>query len=69
MRKVFLASIAAALPIPAALAIVGRRFAGREAIAAFLLSPLMIPHIVPTFAVMVVLDRFHGLDRVLIGKG
>lgn len=40
------ASIAVALSIPAALAIARKRFAGRQAIAAFLLSPLMIPHLV-----------------------
>jgi putative spermidine/putrescine transport system permease protein len=38
--------IASALAIPAALAIARRRFPGRDAISAFLLSPLMIPHIV-----------------------
>jgi putative spermidine/putrescine transport system permease protein len=38
--------IATALAIPAALAIARNRFAGRDALSAFLLSPLMIPHIV-----------------------
>ncbi len=38
--------IATALAVPAALAIARHRFPGRNAISAFLLSPLMIPHIV-----------------------
>jgi putative spermidine/putrescine transport system permease protein len=38
--------IATALALPAALAIARFRFPGRDAISAFLLSPLMIPHIV-----------------------
>jgi len=38
--------IATALAIPAALAIARFRFPGRDAVSAFLLSPLMIPHIV-----------------------
>lgn len=38
--------IATALAIPAALAIARNRFPGRDALSAFLLSPLMIPHIV-----------------------
>jgi putative spermidine/putrescine transport system permease protein len=38
--------LATALAVPAALAIARFRFAGRDAISAFLLSPLMIPHIV-----------------------
>ena len=38
--------IATALAIPAALAIARHRFPGRDALSAFLLSPLMIPHIV-----------------------
>jgi putative spermidine/putrescine transport system permease protein len=37
---------ATALAIPAALAVARFRFPGRDAISAFLLSPLMIPHIV-----------------------
>jgi putative spermidine/putrescine transport system permease protein len=40
------ASIAVVIAVPAALAIARRRFAGRDVIAAFLLSPLMIPHLV-----------------------
>jgi putative spermidine/putrescine transport system permease protein len=38
--------IATALALPAALAIARFRFPGRDALSAFLLSPLMIPHIV-----------------------
>jgi len=38
--------IATALALPAALAVARFRFPGRDAISAFLLSPLMIPHIV-----------------------
>jgi len=38
--------LATALAIPAALAVARFRFRGRDAISAFLLSPLMIPHIV-----------------------
>jgi len=38
--------IATLLAIPAALAIARNRFPGRDALSAFLLSPLMIPHIV-----------------------
>jgi putative spermidine/putrescine transport system permease protein len=38
--------MATALALPAALAIARFRFPGRDAISAFLLSPLMIPHIV-----------------------
>lgn len=40
------ASIAVIIAVPAALAIARRKFAGRDVIAAFLLSPLMIPHLV-----------------------
>ncbi|MEO1702594.1 MAG: ABC transporter permease [Pseudomonadota bacterium] len=40
------ASIAVMISIPAALAIARNRFVGRDAISAFLLSPLMIPHLV-----------------------
>lgn len=39
-------TIAVALSVPAALAIARHRFAGREAITAIFLSPLMIPHVV-----------------------
>jgi putative spermidine/putrescine transport system permease protein len=39
-------AVATILAVPAALAIARRRFRGREAISAFLLSPLLIPHIV-----------------------
>jgi putative spermidine/putrescine transport system permease protein len=38
--------VATALAVPAALAIARHRFPGRDAISGFLLSPLMIPHIV-----------------------
>lgn len=40
------ASVAALISIPAALAIARNKFVGRDSIAAFLLSPLMIPHLV-----------------------
>ena len=39
-------TIAVALSVPAALAIARHRFAGREAITAIFMSPLMIPHVV-----------------------
>ena len=39
-------SVATVLAVPAALAIARHRFPGRDALSAFLLSPLMIPHIV-----------------------
>lgn len=42
----FSATIAVVISIPAALAIARYKFAGREIISAFLLSPLMIPHLV-----------------------
>ena len=38
--------IATVLAVPAALAIARHRFPGRDALSAFLLSPLMIPHVV-----------------------
>lgn len=40
------ATIAVALAVPAALALVRHRFPGRGALTAFFLSPLMIPHVV-----------------------
>lgn len=40
------ATLAVAMAVPAALAIARHKFPGREAISAFLLSPLMIPHLV-----------------------
>ncbi|MFK7862172.1 MAG: ABC transporter permease [Granulosicoccus sp.] len=40
------ASVAVIISIPAALAIARNKFTGRDVIAAFLLSPLMIPHLV-----------------------
>ena len=40
------ATIAAVLAVPSAIAIARYRFAGREALTAILMSPLMIPHIV-----------------------
>ncbi|MEO1747124.1 MAG: ABC transporter permease, partial [Pseudomonadota bacterium] len=40
------ATVAVLISVPAALAIARKKFVGREAIAAFLLSPLMIPHLV-----------------------
>jgi putative spermidine/putrescine transport system permease protein len=39
-------AIAVLLAVPAALAIARYRFAGREAVLAFFMSPLMIPHVV-----------------------
>jgi putative spermidine/putrescine transport system permease protein len=39
-------TIAVLLTVPAALAIARYRFAGREAVLAFFMSPLMIPHVV-----------------------
>ncbi|HUH95175.1 MAG TPA: ABC transporter permease [Casimicrobiaceae bacterium] len=52
--------IASALAIPAALAISRHRFPGRDAISAFLLSPLMIPSIVLGVAFL----RFFSTIRV-----
>lgn len=40
------ATVAVIISVPAALAIARHKFFGRDAIAAFLLSPLMIPHLV-----------------------
>lgn len=40
------ASVAVIIAVPAALAIARHKFAGRDTISAFLLSPLMIPHLV-----------------------
>lgn len=40
------ATLSAAIAVPAALAIVRRRFAGRAALGALLASPLMLPHVV-----------------------
>lgn len=40
------ATLAAVVAVPAALAIARHRFAGRNAIMAFLMSPMMIPHVV-----------------------
>jgi len=42
----FSSSIAVCLAVPAALALTRYRFAGRDAISAFLMSPLMIPNVV-----------------------
>lgn len=59
--------IATALALPAALAIARFRFPGRDAISAFLLSPLMIPHIVlgvaflRFFSAMNINGTFSGL--------
>lgn len=39
-------SLAVAIAVPAALAFVRHRFAGREAIMALFMSPLMVPHVV-----------------------
>lgn len=60
------ASIAVALSVPAALAIARRQFPGREAISAFLLSPLLVPHVVLGVAFL----RFFsevGLSGTFIG--
>mgnify|MGYP005988319503 CR=1 FL=1 len=42
----FSATVAVIISVPAALALARHQFAGRELISAFLLSPLMIPHLV-----------------------
>lgn len=51
------ATIASALAVPSALAIARHRFAGRDTVMAFLMSPLMIPHIVMGVAFL----RFFSL--------
>lgn len=51
------ATIAAALAVPSAMAIARFQFAGRDALMAFLMSPLMIPHIVMGVAFL----RFFSL--------
>lgn len=51
--------IATALAIPAALAIARSRFPGRDALSAFLLSPLMIPHIVLGVAFLRFFSTLH----------
>ncbi len=61
------ASIAVIIAVPAALAIARAKFAGRDVIAAFLLSPLMIPHLVLGVAFLQFYSRiglggsFYGL--------
>jgi putative spermidine/putrescine transport system permease protein len=60
------ATIALALSIPAALATARWRFAGRDAIAAFFLSPLMVPHIVLGVALLKFLSDI-GLSGNLFG--
>jgi putative spermidine/putrescine transport system permease protein len=52
------ATLSALIAVPAALAIARGRFPGRDAIAAFLVSPLMIPHVVLGVAL---LRFFSGL--------
>ncbi len=49
--------VAVAFAVPAALAIARHRFAGREALNAFFMSPLMIPHVVLGIAFL----RFYSL--------
>ncbi|SFU89779.1 putative spermidine/putrescine transport system permease protein [Polaromonas sp. YR568] len=51
------ATIASALALPGAIAIARHRFRGRETLTAFLMSPLMIPHIVMGVAFL----RFFSL--------
>lgn len=51
--------IATALAIPAALAIARNRFPGRDTLSAFLLSPLMIPHIVLGVAFLRFFSTLH----------
>ncbi len=51
--------VASALAIPAALAIARHRFPGRDAISAFLLSPLMIPNIVLGVAFLRFFSSIH----------
>lgn len=55
------ATLAAAIAVPAALAIVRLRFAGRDALVALLASPLMVPHVVLGVAL---LRFFSGLGLV-----
>ena len=59
-------SIAVLFAVPAALAVARYRFAGREAVLAFFMSPLMIPHVVLGIAFL----RFFttiGLGGTFIG--
>lgn len=51
------ASIAVVFAVPAALALARHRFAGRDALSGFFLSPLMIPHVVLGIAFL----RFFNL--------
>ncbi len=60
------ATLSAAIAIPAALAIVRRRFPGRDALAAMLVSPLMIPHVVLGVALLRFLSGF-GLAGSFLG--
>ena len=60
------ATVAIVIAVPAALAIARNRFAGREAISAFLLSPLMIPHLVLGVAFLQFFSRI-GLGSSVIG--
>lgn len=60
------ATVALVVSVPAALAVVRYRFPGREALTAFFLSPLMIPHVVLGVAFL----RFFtevGLTGSMIG--
>lgn len=52
------ATLSAAIAVPAALAIARRRFPGRDALAALLASPLMIPHVVLGVALLRFLSGF-----------
>jgi len=60
------ASLATVLAIPAALAIGQGQFAGREALQAFFLSPLMVPTVVLGIAFLRFLSLF-GLNGTFLG--
>lgn len=60
------ASLATVIAVPAALAIARKRFWGRDAISAFLLSPLMIPHLVLGVAFLQFYSKI-GLGGSFIG--
>jgi putative spermidine/putrescine transport system permease protein len=59
-------TIALGLSVPAALAIARYDFAGREALAAFLMSPLMIPHVVLGIAFLRFFTQI-GLGNTFLG--
>ncbi|CAN7627380.1 ABC transporter permease [Bosea sp. LjRoot237] len=59
-------TVAIALAVPAALAIARYRFAGREAITALFMSPLMVPHVVLGIAFLRFLTQL-GLSGTFTG--